>query len=138
MFMLQYHISICFDPQGTFIKETNQSNRAWNRISLFQKQLTLYKTVGLLKRRLSFVEYLYKCDWSWYTVSCRQLTYLTKVNTVLLNKAHIGCTSSSCTLTQLLQHCQVGISVTNFFNFAVTVNTTERGCVFLLVQHVST
>ena len=71
------HIATCFGPQGNIFRESNQSNTAHNQISHFLMHLTWCNRV---KCRHFFAEMLCKCDGSWYTVSWKQPTYLTKVS----------------------------------------------------------
>ena len=61
------NIPTYYGLQGPIIKESNLSNKAWNLISHVCIQLTWCNRVKWLKYRHFFVQFLYKCDGSWYT-----------------------------------------------------------------------
>jgi len=53
---ISHWILLRFGPQGTNIRESNQSNTAQNHVSLFWTRLTWWKRVKWLKGRHLFVK----------------------------------------------------------------------------------
>jgi hypothetical protein len=85
------NIATCFWQQTGIIRESNQSNSAWNPISHFIMQVTWCNRVRWLKYKHFCVEWLYKCVGSWHAVSWQQPMYLSEVSRVAfitLNECH--------------------------------------------------
>ena len=109
VFLLQCHTSCpyMFRPATYHHQGIKQSNTAQNQISHFYTQLTWCKRVKWLICRYFFLELLYTCDRSLYTVPWKQPTYLTKVSTVRSLRRLLPrfCKSKSITFIQLCKKC---------------------------------